>query len=127
MKRKEVYKRLDAERKYQDIVGESGRRGDTPDEEKPVAEWVNYIEYHLSKAKDYVYHLRKDNALEELRKVAALAVRAMEIHGCPERRMPTRIGGINTQEEIEKDMRAEMDIIKSSTTCCDGNSDCKKK
>ena len=99
MERKEVYKRLDAERKYQDIVGESGQRGNTPDEEKPVAEWVNYIEYHLSKAKDYVYHLRKDNALEELRKVAALAVRAMEIHGCPERRMPTRIGNISINSD----------------------------
>ena len=94
MERKDVYKRIDGERNYQDIVGESGQRGDSPDEEKPVSEWVNYIEYHLSKAKDKVYHLRKDDALEELRKVAALAVRAMEIHGCPERRMRSRIGNI---------------------------------
>lgn len=94
MERTDVYKRIDAERKYQDIVGKSGQRGDTLDEEKPVAEWLNYIEYHLSKAKDYVYHLQKDHALDELRKVAALAVRAMEIHGCPERRMPDSIGGV---------------------------------
>lgn len=113
MERTEIYKRIDAERKYQDIVGESGQRGDTPDEEKPVSEWVNYIEYHLSKAKDKVYHLRKEDALEELRKVAALAVRAMEIHGCPERRMPSRIGNIN--------------INPDNTTCkCDDNCDCKK-
>jgi hypothetical protein len=94
MERREVYERIDLERKYQDIVGKSGQRSDTPDEEKPVAEWLNYIEYHLSKAKDCNYHLRKDNALDELRKVAALAVRAIEIHGCPERRMPARIGKI---------------------------------
>jgi hypothetical protein len=93
MEREHVYKRIDAERKYQDLRWNSGQRaGDTPDEEKPVAEWLNYIEYHLSKAKDCNYHLNKEDALEELRKVAALAVRAMEIHGCPERIMPTRIG-----------------------------------
>ena len=28
---------------------------------------------------------QKDTSLEELRKVTALGVRAMEIHGCPER------------------------------------------
>ena len=43
----------------------------TPDEEKSVAEWVNYIEYHLTKAKDKVYHLRTDDALAELRKAGA--------------------------------------------------------
>jgi len=113
MERKDVYKCIDVERNYQDIVGKSGQRGDIPDEEKPVSEWVNYVEYHLSKAKDEVYHLRKDNALEELRKIAALAVRAMEIHGCPERRMPDRIGNIT--------------VNKDGTTCnCDDGCECKK-
>ena len=93
MEREHVYKRIDAERKYQDLCWNSGQRtGDIPDEEKPVAEWLNYIEFHLNKAKDCNYHLHKENALEELCKVAALAVRAMEIHGCPERKMPKRIG-----------------------------------
>ncbi|MFA5207325.1 MAG: hypothetical protein WC428_01595 [Candidatus Paceibacterota bacterium] len=113
MEREHVYKRIDGERNYQDIVGKSGQRGDIPDEEKPVAEWLNYIEYHLSKAKDCNYHLRKDNALEELRKVTALAVRAMEIHGCPERRMPNRIGNITINPD-------------GTTTSCDNNCDCKK-
>ena len=99
MERENVYKRIDVERKYQDLVGKSGQRGDTPDEEKPVAEWLNYIEFHLNKAKDYNYHLRKDHSLEELRKVAALTVRAMEIHGCPERRMPERIGNITINSD----------------------------
>jgi hypothetical protein len=99
MEREHVYKRIDAERKYQDLVGKSGQRGNTPDEEKPVAEWLNYIEYHLSKAKDCNYHLNKEDALAELRKVAALTVRAMEIHGCPERRMPERIGNITINSD----------------------------
>jgi hypothetical protein len=95
MERNDVYKRIDAERKYQDLRWSGDLRvGDVPDEEKPVAEWINYIEYHLSKAKDCNYHLKTNHALEEIRKVAALAVRAMEIHGCPERRMPDRIGNV---------------------------------
>ena len=86
MERKDVYGCIDGERNYQDEVWGVRRSLDnTPDEDKPVAEWINYIEYHLSKAKDKVYHLNTKEALEELRKVAALAVRAMEIHGCPER------------------------------------------
>ena len=100
MEREHVYKRIDAERKYQDLRWNSGQRaGDTPDEEKPVAEWLNYIEYHLSKAKDCNYHLNKEDALAEIRKVAALAVRAMEIHGCPERIMPERIGNITINSD----------------------------
>jgi hypothetical protein len=86
MERQEIYSRIDGERDYQDANWGSRRQMDgTPDEEKPVAEWINYIEYHLNKAKERVYHLDTEGATHELRKVAALAVRAMEIHGCPER------------------------------------------
>jgi hypothetical protein len=46
------------------------------------------MEYHISKAKEHVYHLDSVGALAEIRKVGALAVRTMEIHGCPERVMP---------------------------------------
>jgi hypothetical protein len=86
MERREVYKRVDGERNYQDMRWNTNlREGDVPDEEKPVAEWLNYIEYHLSKAKDENYHLNKEASLAELRKITALAVRCLEIHGCPER------------------------------------------
>lgn len=85
----EVYKRIDGERDYQDMRWNTNlREGDVPDQEKPPAEWINYMEYHVSKAKDEIYHLNKDAALAEIRKVAALAVRALEIHGCPEREFP---------------------------------------
>jgi hypothetical protein len=127
MERKDVYKRIDGERNYQDIVGESGQRGDSPDEEKPVAEWINYIEYHLSKAKDCNYHLKTNDALEEIRKVAALAVRAMEIHGCPERRMPNRIGNVKinpdgtTTKCTDNSKTQQMGDIKDN---CEGNGRC---
>lgn len=88
MERPEVYKCIDGERNYQDMRWNTNlRKGDVPDEEKPVAEWINYIEYHLGKAKAENYHLNKEGTLAELRKVAALTVRAMEIHGCPERKI----------------------------------------
>jgi len=92
MERHDVYKRIDGERKYQDIRWNTNLNEDQiPDEDKSVAEWLNYIEYHLDKAKNENYHLNKEGALDELRKVAALAVRAMEIHGCPERQINPEI------------------------------------
>jgi hypothetical protein len=86
MERREVYKRIDAERDYQDATWVARRTAvGTPDEEKDVAEWINYMEFHLQKAKNAVYHLKTQEALAEVRKVTALGVRAMEIHGAPER------------------------------------------
>ena len=86
MKRIEVYEILDGERQYQDLRWTEGNRENgIPDEEKSVAEWISYMEYHLNKAKNKVYHLNKEEALAEIRKVTALGVRAMEIHGCPKR------------------------------------------
>jgi hypothetical protein len=86
MERIKVYLLIDGERDYQD--SKWGVRRDeegTPDEEKDVAEWINYMEFHLQKAKNSVYYLDREEALAEIRKVTALGVRAMEIHGCPER------------------------------------------
>jgi len=112
MNRQDIYKRIDGERDYQDVNWGSRRQMDgTPDEEKPVAEWINYIEYHVSKAKEKVYHLDTVGATAELRKVAALAVRAMEIHGCPARQIEAGDGTKPT--EIDK-----------SCSCSD--CDCKK-
>lgn len=89
MERIEVYKCLDTERDYQDLRWSPRReKNNTPDAEKPPAEWLNYIEYHLNKAKESVYMLEDENALAEVRKIAALAVRCLELHGCPKRIIP---------------------------------------
>jgi len=89
MERTDVYYKIDTERDYQDLRWSPRREeNNTPDAEKPPAEWINYIEYHLNKAKTSVYHLEEEHALAELRKVAALAVRCLELHGCPERIIP---------------------------------------
>jgi len=106
MNRQDVYKRIDGERDYQDATWIARRTLEgTPDEEKPVAEWINYIEFHLAKAKDRVYHLDTQGALAEIRKVTALGVRTMEIHGAPERIIP---------------------VDPPKTQSCDGDCECKK-
>lgn len=92
MERFEVYKRIDTERKYQDLQWSPIREKlSVPDESKPPAEWINYMEFHLRKAKEGVYFLHEDDALGELRKVIALGVRCLEIHGCPERIIPDEL------------------------------------
>jgi len=120
MERKEIYKRIDGERDYQDASWGHRRTLDgTPDEEKPVAEWVNYIEYHVSKAKERIYHLDTKGATAELRKVAALAVRAMEIHGCPERdgKIWNPLMGTTPEEQAKE----------KSGDCTCSDCDCKKE
>lgn len=89
MERLEVYKRIDQERDYQDWRWKQESRENVfPDEEKQPAEWLNYIDFHLEQAKISNYMLDKDETMNNIRKIAALAVRAIEIHSCPEREIP---------------------------------------
>jgi len=92
MERRDVYKCLDTERDYQDLRWTPRKETNgIPDEQKPPEEWINYMEFHLAKAKEAVYFLREEEALAEVRKVAALAVRCLELHGCPERVIPEEL------------------------------------
>ena len=92
MERQEVYNRIDTERQYQDLRWTPRReKNGTPDEQKPPAEWINYMEFHINEAKKEVYMLNDEEALAQVRKVAALAVRCLEIHGCPERVIPEEL------------------------------------
>lgn len=92
MERSEVYDCIDTERQYQDLRWSPRReKNDTPDAEKPPAEWINYMEYHLDAAKVGVYKLEDEEALAHVRKVAALAVRCLELHGCPKRVIPEEL------------------------------------
>jgi len=89
MDRKEVYKRLDVERDYQDLRWSPRRDANgTPDDEKSIAEWITYMEYHLNSGKNEVYCLNDEEALAHVRKIGALAIRCLELHGCPERIIP---------------------------------------
>lgn len=105
--RQVIYGKIDEERAYQDLKWSTGQRPDqVPDKDKSVAEWLNYIEYHLDLAKKNVYNLDKTAALDDIRKITALAVRCMEIHGCPERKpivkSKTTAKTVETQKETNK-------------------------
>lgn len=92
MERQEVYNRIDTERQYQDLRWTPRRAANgVRDEEKPPAEWINYMEFHLNEAKRAVYELNDEEALAQVRKVAALGVRCLELHGCPERVIPDEL------------------------------------
>ena len=74
MKREDVYKLIDGERDYQDskFPGPEGNAA------TPVANWILYIRQHVGRASDQIYWLDKDAALEDIRKIAALAIACME-------------------------------------------------
>lgn len=89
MKRSDVNNHINDERDYQELRwSKRNEEMGIPDDQKPVAEWINYMEFHISKAKNNIYHLNKEEALAEIRKVTALGVKCMEIHGCPRRVIP---------------------------------------
>lgn len=75
MNRADVFKLIDGERQYQDSLPHHSAEQDA---NTPVAAWLVYIETHLAKAKERIYYLDPPKALEEVRKIAALAVACME-------------------------------------------------
>jgi len=82
--REEVFEKLSAERDYQEKRWESGLR-ERPDKEKDIGEWIIYMEFLLNAAKHQVYFLHSESAMSEIRKMTAVGVACLEIHGCPDR------------------------------------------
>jgi D-aminopeptidase len=107
MKREDVYKLIDGERDYQDSRwnDSSETRSGKPDildKDKSLAEWLNYIEFHLGEAKHAVYALEPKKVRESIRKIAALAVVCMEYYDCPPRK---KMQGKNIfMKETEKEI-----------------------
>ena len=80
-KREEVLEAVEGEREYQDE-----RWGAEHDKQESIGNFLIYIERYLSKAKDaYIDANHAEPALHEVRKIAALAVACMEVHGAPRR------------------------------------------
>lgn len=73
MERKDVYELIDGEREFQDAVWDAKM-----DRALSVADWVIFMEQRLADAKSHVYGLREYKVLDEIRKIAALAVACME-------------------------------------------------
>lgn len=77
MQRNEVYRAIDSERAYQQAQGK-------PDEQ-PISEWTGWIMHYRTKAFDAYWAGDHQAALHEIRKIAALAVAALEQYGCEPR------------------------------------------
>lgn len=93
MKRDDVYAALDIEREYQQrLWGEDGSRrppfpvaGEGP--KHSVGNWIVFMRHYLRRAEDNLTTKSGHyDALDELRKVAALAVACFEQHGVPGRK-----------------------------------------
>lgn len=84
MEREKVYSILDGERAYQNTVRKDNENETRQDEEKPVADFILYMDHTLNKAKDAIYTLDEE-ALSLIRKVTALGVATGEAFGFPER------------------------------------------
>jgi len=82
MTREEVYRLIDGERAYQDTDPHDAGHDDAA---QSVADWIIFIEKQLDEAKERVYQLKKTEALEHIRKIAALAVACMEQNETPSR------------------------------------------
>ena len=86
MERPDVFRLINREREYQEkrleqIIAEKPHR----DEDHHIADWLCYMEEHIRKAQTHVYFLNNNLAMAEIRKVAALAVAAMEYIDTPSR------------------------------------------
>ncbi len=79
MERKDVYGLIDGERAYQ-IERHVELFEDTPhsDENHSVGDWLIFMQEHVVQGMGSVYGLDTDDALNQVRKVAALAVACME-------------------------------------------------
>jgi hypothetical protein len=80
--REEVFAAINGEREYQ--TGKWG--GESYDRWQSIGDWLAYMRHYLNMAE--AAHTTSDDRnapLIQIRKVAALAVACMEVHGAPKR------------------------------------------
>jgi len=77
IERSDIYDVIDKERDYQD--NKWGL------EEHPIPQFVCDIDEHLRRLKNHCYNLDNLGMLDEIRKISALTVKCMEVHGYIER------------------------------------------
>jgi hypothetical protein len=84
---KNVLTAIDSEVEYAKSLWERLPRSERPlkDEDKPVEFWIMHMRRYLRQAEEGCYGTDKREALEAIRKLAALAVRCMENQGAPHR------------------------------------------
>jgi hypothetical protein len=81
--REQIYAAIDGERDYQNALGGDRTNGT----QLGVSGCLTLLSTYLRKAQDaWTDNPSDTQALHEIRKLAAICVRAMEEHGAPERR-----------------------------------------
>ena len=81
-----VYQAIDDETRYQEEKWPS--QSDTT---RSIADWLVFIENHVAAAKSALYVNDNGTALHEMRKIAALAVKAMFFRGVRTRESKDKI------------------------------------
>ena len=79
--RADVYNAINGERNYQDAKW----GGPEQDKLRSVGDFLIYMSQYIVRAKRTYTEGNEKAALEEIRKVTALGVVCMEVHGAPER------------------------------------------
>ena len=85
---KKVMQIIDSEVDYASGKWDALSRNERPlkDADKPVEFWLMFIRAYLRKAEDACYGTDKTQAMENVRKIAALCVRCITHHKTPERK-----------------------------------------
>ncbi len=80
--RRYAFDAINSERDYQDSLWGEGERKAI---DRSLDEFILYIQQYASEAGYLTTHMFEDDALDHVRKVAALCVGCMEKHGAPRR------------------------------------------
>lgn len=83
MTRKDVYKLVDGERAYQDKLPAIRTDG----KKRSVGDYVTMLQHYQNKMVEaWTLNAGDEQALDVMRKIAGIAVHAMEDHGAPPRK-----------------------------------------
>lgn len=90
--RAEVYAAIDTEREYQDTIVETDpSRCSQTGPAHSVGDYLTMMATYLRKAQDdWTGTAGNDAALDQIRKIAGIAVHCMEDHGAPKRDLPNK-------------------------------------
>jgi hypothetical protein len=92
--REEVYQAIDGERDYQLAMAAKAHGDPSNDSKKQLETFVLYMDAYMTTLKHDLSTVWGPDAyvgpLNTLRKVVAIGVAAMEVHGAPKRTAPTK-------------------------------------
>ena len=113
--RKDIFDAIDRERWYQDRRLLRAYPDIKPNNEQLVNEWASHMSYYYYRVMEDLELNDNTSALDNILKIAALAVRTMEMHGIPDR-------NYDKQFEI-----TALPVNNDKNGCTCKNCECKKK